>query len=81
MNTMRRWWGKATPAQKRTLAKLAKTTVGTLHQLAGGYRTRGVVRASPELARRIEIASGGELRRVDLCPACRQCEFAKRCGQ
>lgn len=91
MNPFRKWWSAATPAQKRRLARLAKTTVGSLHQLAGSYRTGGVLHASPELARRIEIAADKiagfsidklpMIRRVDLCPACRRCEFARKCGQ
>lgn len=75
----------ATAEQKRRLAKLADTTMGTLYQLAGGYRTKGRVHASPELARRIEIASekilnpAGSLMRGELSEACRLCEYAKKC--
>lgn len=92
MNPLRKWWSAATPKQKRRLARLAKTTVGSLHQLAGSYRTNGKLSASPELARRIEISARKmalmrgqpampQLLRVDLCPACRRCEFAKRCAR
>jgi len=92
MNPFRKWWSAATPAQKRRLARLAKTTVGSLHQLAGSYRTKGVLHASPELARRIEIGAYKmarmpgqpampQLLRTELCPACGRCEFAQRCAR
>lgn len=84
MNALRAWLKQATPAQRAQLVKLAKTTPGALHQLAGAYRTKGVLRASPELARRIEIATkkiGVTIKRTDLAPVCKRCEFAKRCGQ
>lgn len=79
----------ATAEQKQRLAKLARTTLGTLYQLAGGYRTKGKVHASPELARRIEIATHKMFRdttnipdyitRSELAPVCARCEYAKRC--
>jgi len=76
----------ATAEQKQRLAKLARTTLGTLYQLAGGYRTKGKVHASPELARRIEIATGKfreefptPILRSELAPVCHHCEYAKRC--
>lgn len=88
-NVMKRWLAVATPAQRKRLANLAKTTEGTLRQIAGGYRTRGKLQAGPELARKLEIASTKLLSeskglpvlwRSDLCPACGACEFAKACG-
>lgn len=89
MNVLKAWLTAATPAQRARLAKEARTTAGTLHQLAGGFRTDGELRASPELAKRLEIASRRvknhwrnapePLRREDLCPACGACEFAKQC--
>lgn len=90
MNTLQKWIAAATLDELKTLAKLAGTTIGNIRQLSGGYRTEGQVRATPELARRLELASKDKrlrrpglkpLRRVDLCPACGQCEFARRCGQ
>jgi len=81
VNPFRRWWNAASPEQKKRLARRASTTVSSLHQLAGSYRTKGKLHASPELARRIEIASRGALKRTELCPACGRCELAKRCGQ
>lgn len=82
-NAFQRWMSSATTKDKARLARLARTTVGSLRQLAGGYRTKGRVRATPEQARRIEIAGrrmGVKFPRQSLCPACNACEFAKRCG-
>jgi hypothetical protein len=76
-NPFQTWMRKHTLNDKIVLAKNAGTTVGTLRQIAGGYRTDGKVSTTPELARRIEIASKGELRRENLCVACGKCELAK----
>jgi hypothetical protein len=78
----------ASQDEKAALADLANTTVGTLNQIAGGYRTGGeaVIRAG--LARKLEKAaqvlnrrnkSLPTLLRTDLSPECRECEFAQRC--
>lgn len=90
-NVMKRWLAAARPVERNQLAKFSGTTVGTLRQIAGGYRTRGKLQVSPELARKLEIASIRirknskilplpVLWRTDLCPACHACEFAKACG-
>lgn len=83
-NALRRWMSIATPAEKTMLARFARTSVGTLQQQAGGYRTKGKVSMRPELARRVELASQKLVRkglpvlhRADLCEACGRCEFAK----
>jgi hypothetical protein len=83
-NIFKKWMTSATLAERVRLASLAKTTLGTLTQVAGGYRTAGKPSTGPELARRIEIASVRlareglpELKREDLCAACRQCEYAR----
>lgn len=87
-NAMRRWLEAATRDDLDKLAKLAKTTVGTIRQLSGAYRTGGVPSATPELARRLDIASQKMARadlppiaREELCPACSECEYAKSCGR
>ena len=84
MNALKKWMAAATPKERTTLARLAKTSVGNLRQTAGGYRTQGKLSTSPELARRLEIASEkvqreglGLLSREDLCQACGRCEYAK----
>lgn len=83
-NIFKKWMAKATMAERVRLASLAKTTVGSLTQVAGGYRTAGKPSTGPELARRIEIASVRlardglpALKREDLCAACGKCEYAK----
>jgi hypothetical protein len=90
MNKLKRWMQGATPAEQRRLARLAGTSLGTLQQIAGGYRTKGKLSTTPELARRIELAAfklrpehlgtGAvvALRREDLCRACRHCDLAKK---
>lgn len=90
IHPLTRWMNKSTAPEKRELAALARTTVATLRQIAGGYRTKGKPRASAELARRIEIGTvklsaareGRKLPvvlRTDLCSACSVCEYAKTC--
>jgi len=83
-NKMRDWIASATRTELDRLAKFAKTTVGTIRQISGGYRTEGEARATPELARNIELAAIKvhreglpPLRREDLCPACAKCEYLK----
>lgn len=85
-NPLRRWLDVSNDAQRRRLVRGARTTLGTLRQLAGGYRGRP--RTTADLALRIEKAAGElraedpalpELRREDFSPACRRCDMAKRC--
>lgn len=88
MNSLRRWMDVASTKEVRELAELAGTTYGTLHQIAGGYRTKGAAKVRAGLARRIELAAQ-ELRkrnsglpdivRTDLSLECRECEFAQKC--
>ena len=84
-NIFKKWMAAATMAERVRLASLAKTTVGSLTQVAGGYRTAGKPSTGPELARRIEIASARlardglpVLKREDLCAACGKCEYVKQ---
>lgn len=83
-NVLKKWMATATPAERARLAASAKTTIGTLKQVAGGYRTEGKPSTTPELARRVELASVRlvrdglpVLKREDLCQACGKCEYAK----
>lgn len=81
-NALRTWLDQATKPQAERLAKLSKTSLGTLRQIAGGYRTDGEARTTPEMARNIELASARIsalplIPREALCPACAQCEFSK----
>lgn len=86
MNPLKAWWQAATPEEKRRMAQLAGTSVESVHQMAGAYRTEGELRLTPEKARGLELASKKlarkglpVLRREILAPACGQCEFAKKC--
>lgn len=76
-NPLKDWWTRATPEQKRKMADEVGTTVATLHQMAGAYRTKGQVSVSPLMAAKIERASGGAIKREQLCRACGQCELAE----
>ena len=82
MNNFQRWMSTATTRQKQRLARLAGTTVATLRQIAGGYRTNGKPKTGPVMARRIERA-GREMwldfPREHLAKACRDCDLLKRC--
>lgn len=81
---MKAWMSAATSQEQETLAKAINSSRGYLYQLSSGERT-----ASAEKARAIELAattirrknkSLPVLLRTDLCPACRECEYAKQCG-
>jgi hypothetical protein len=49
-NKLQAWMQKASPAEKVELAKGAGTTIGTLRQVAGAYRTEGKLRCGALLA-------------------------------
>lgn len=87
MNALKNWMDRATPEQKKQLAAMANTTLGALRQAAGAWRTDGVPSLTPEFARRIELAAANikdpelpKLRREQLCIACSNCEYAKKCN-
>lgn len=82
------WMRLATTEEQEELATAAGTSRLYLYQLASDNPT--VTReASPDLARRIELAAEPirkrskrrlpKLLRTDLNSACRACEFAQRC--
>lgn len=77
MNALAKWMDKATPIEQRRAARRAGTTLGTLRQIAGSYRTDGKPRVTSDLAGRIERATG--VPREKLSPACAGCEYLKRC--
>lgn len=83
-NALNTWMQKATSKERTRLAELAFTTLGTLQQIAGGYRTEGLAATKPELARNLEEASIklvrvglAPMKREDLCPACGKCDLAE----
>ena len=84
-NAMRAWLDAATPAEIDKVTTISKITLGTMRQIAGGYRTEGQARTTPDTAIALEEAAGHckrpglpVLRREDLCPACAGCSFAKQ---
>lgn len=62
-NQLHDWFINASPDQRENVAKKAETTVAYLIQLAGGHR-----KPSPDLARRLSIATEGKLTREGLRP-------------
>ena len=63
---------------KRALATAIGTTPAGLHQLAHGYRTKGHLSLTPDLAARIEAATGGAVLREQCCTACGRCDLAMK---
>lgn len=87
MSQLKAWMRLATPAEQHTLALSAGTSRIYLYHLANDQANYGRS-ASPELAKRIELAAVPinaenprlpRLLRTDLAKACRECEFAERC--
>lgn len=78
-NAMFKWLKTATPAQKKALAKAAKSSVGQLKHLASGRRG-----ASAELAQRLAAASRElhiralYLDQRDICEACGACPLVEQ---
>jgi hypothetical protein len=77
-NAVRKWLRRATPAQKKALAKAAKTSLGQLKHLSSGRRS-----ASAELAQR--LAAGSRTLHVralyldqrEVCKACGVCPLVE----
>jgi hypothetical protein len=78
-NAMYRWMKRATPAQKKALAKAAGSSVGQLKHLAAGRRG-----ASAEHAQALAAASRTlhvralYLDQRDICQACGQCPLVEQ---
>ena len=78
-NAIYKWLKLATPAQKKALAKAAKTSVGQLKHLSAGRRG-----ASAELAQRLAAASRTlhirtlYLDQREVCEACGQCPLVEQ---
>lgn len=81
---LRQFMSAAKAEQRKALAKVAGTSVAHLYHLLSGHR-----KASAELAGRIEHAAATlrkddrtlpAVKRSDICKACAECEYAKRCG-
>lgn len=69
---------RLTADQKRDLAARIGTSPAGLHQIAHAYRTSGALSLTPELAARIEAATGGAVLREQSCPACGKCDLAAK---
>lgn len=67
-----------TAGEKRHLADAVGTTPAGLHQIAHAYRTKGVLSLTPDLAARIEAATGGAVLREQCCVACGGCDLAAK---
>jgi len=80
LNPLLKLWLSLSPDQKRELADACGTSVGSLHQAAHAYRTAGELTLSPELARVVELALGGAVKREQMCPACGKCEYVAKCS-
>jgi DNA-binding transcriptional regulator YdaS (Cro superfamily) len=79
---MHAWMDAATTEQQEQLAKLAKSSRRTLYQLSAGTRSASAEKAVviERAASRVKGAAAlPVLRRGDLCKACGQCEYARRC--
>lgn len=86
MNVLKLWLDKSSTQQKRALAEAAGTTVASIRYAAYAARSNGEVSVSADYAQRIVEASKSiddpllpTLRVEDLCPTCRNCEYAKLC--
>lgn len=88
INQMRHFLREASNDEILSVASLAKTTVGTLNQIAGSYRNNGQPQVRSGLAGRIQNAVAEVRRknkslpvvlRTDLSSECRECEYAQRC--
>lgn len=83
-NKLRMWIESATKEELDRLGAMSKRSVAFLRQIAGGYRTNGAARTTPEVARDVELATVRMQRkglpivyRESLCPACSRCEHLK----
>lgn len=65
-----RWWAKASPEEKRAVAKASGSSYNALSNVAQGVRDVG-----PERAGRIEAATAGALRRGQLSVTCAGCRY------
>jgi DNA-binding transcriptional regulator YdaS (Cro superfamily) len=78
------WWARATTAERSTLAKALGTSTKYLSFYAQGRRQPGADRGIviERETKLMNKASEGRLPvvyRTDVVPACRECEFARRC--
>lgn len=82
---LRLWMRAASPEERLALAAAIGTSLGQLHQYAGGHRNASAERAGLIEAATAEMhrASQGRLPRLyrtDLAEACRSCGYARHCA-
>ena len=80
VNKLLEWLNRATPQDKKILAERADSSVASIRLAAKGYRKEGALDLTAEFAGRLEVASSGQLRREDLCKACAECPYQKKCN-
>jgi len=71
------WLEKHGAEGRRILAKKAGTSVNYLSHIAAPAGASYARKVSADMAARLEVASGGELKRDQLCETCAQCPYAK----
>lgn len=89
INAMKAWMQAATPTERDALAEAVGTSAKMLYHYAAGPSSSGFRAPSPErgaaierVTRAMHKSSGKRLPvvyRTDLVPACRACEFARKC--
>jgi hypothetical protein len=85
-NKLQVWMDRASAVEKLQLAQKAGTTLATLRQIAGAYRTKGALSVSPGMAGKIEVATTEMaaqnkrlpiVLRIHLCSECAACPLAR----
>lgn len=84
ISPMKQWMAAATVDEQELLAQRSGTSRGMLYQYAGGHRQASADRASAieRVSLEMHRASKGRLPKIyrtDLCNACLQCEYARKC--
>ncbi len=77
-NPLLEYTSNLTTEGKRDLAAAIGTSPAGLHQLAHAYRTAGKLSLTPDLAARVEAATGGAVLREQCCTACGRCALARK---
>lgn len=67
-----------TADQRKALAAKIGTSPAGLHQMAHAYRSKGILSLTPDLARRVEEATGKAVLREQCCAACGKCDLAAK---
>lgn len=84
ISAFKSWMQAATSAEQEQLAAAVGTSKGMLYHYSSGERTASAERAAQieEATAAMAKASKGRLPvvlRTDLAPACRACQYARRC--